>query len=143
MRIYVMIKPTNTWGPRLSQILRQLKIVYAEDEQIIRENLATYLRNRVGAIHEASNGKEALELIREVRPNFVLTDLEMPKMNGQRLITAIREEQGNAFPILVITGYHDDDHKTVLADGTIVKPFDLDQLIATMENLAKQYKIVE
>ena len=65
-----------------SEILRELTLLYVEDEEEIREQLSRFLRRRVGTLYTAANGKEGLEMFRQHQPDLVITDIEMPIMNG-------------------------------------------------------------
>lgn len=123
-------------------LLKNLTMVYAEDEIMIREGLCQILRRKVGKVFEANNGYEAIELIKTEKPNFILTDIEMPQMDGIKLIQTIRNEYNGSLPIVVITGYHDEDHYTDLADGYVYKPTDLKELFSTIGDVAKRYHLI-
>lgn len=112
----------------LKQALKNITIVYAEDDPIIRENITTFLKRRGGEVFEAENGKVALDLIMELDPQIILTDLEMPEMNGLEMIQRIRVEHGSSTPIIVITGYNDEEHHSDFTDHYIYKPVDLQKL---------------
>lgn len=117
--------------------LKSAVIVYAEDDIGVRSGIARYLLRRVKAVEEADNGKEGLALTREYNPDVVITDLEMPVMNGLEMIKQIREEFGKNKPIIIITGYNDKEHYTEDADAILYKPIDLGLLIDTIEKLLK------
>lgn len=121
-----------------SEILKQLKILYVEDEAIIRENVVEYFEKRVKAIYAAENGTEAIRLYQEYQPNFILTDMEMPQMDGHELIRYFREELKSSVPILVISGYQDDDHHSDMADGYITKPLRLKNLAAMIADISRK-----
>lgn len=112
----------------LKQALKDITIVYAEDDPIIRENITTFLKRRGGEVYEAENGKEALQLIMACNPHIILTDLEMPEMNGLEMIQKVRIEHGSQTPIIVITGYNDEEHHSDFTDHYIYKPVDLQKL---------------
>jgi len=110
-------------------------IVYAEDDEFVRSAITHYLKRRVRVVKEAGNGEEGLALTRECNPDVVITDLEMPVMNGIEMIKKIREEFGPDKPIIIITGYNDKEHYTEQANAILYKPLDLDLLIETLERL--------
>ena len=68
-----------------------INIILVDDHKIIRDGLKTYLEgdNEFNVIGEASNGKEAMEIIKETSPDIVVTDVMMPEMNGIELCKAI------------------------------------------------------
>lgn len=118
--------------------LEEATVVYVEDEPAIRDKIARVLHRRVKEIHLASNGMEGLELVRRTDPHIVITDLEMPLMNGMEMIRRIREEIAKDKPIIVVTAYQDDEHYTNLADGYIYKPVIIQDLIDLMEKLVER-----
>ena len=79
--------------------LKTLTILYAEDEEGIRENVAASLRYYVKEVIEAENGKMALELYEAKHPDIVITDILMPLMNGIDLVKQIRKKDQTT-PIL-------------------------------------------
>jgi len=110
-------------------------VVYAEDDEFVRSAIAHYLQRRVKEVREAENGEEGLALTRKYNPDIVITDLEMPIMNGMEMIKKIREEFGPNKPIIIITGYNDKEHYTKQANAILYKPIDLNLLVETIEKL--------
>jgi len=64
------------------QKLQSLRVLYAEDETGIRENVADSLSYYVKKVYQASNGREAFEIYEEKKPDIILSDIHMPIMNG-------------------------------------------------------------
>jgi diguanylate cyclase (GGDEF)-like protein len=83
-----------------------IKIVYVEDDEKIRRMTASYLTDHVEELHIATNGEEALALFGRVSPDIVVTDIEMPGMNGIQLIRTLKEKHPD-LPIFVTTSLHD------------------------------------
>ncbi len=108
--------------------LDTITVLYVEDEEEVRNSIARALKRRVGNIITAANGQEGLDLFKKERPDIIVTDLEMPIMNGMTMIEKIREISGNDYPIIVVTAYRDDEHYTPLANGYIYKPIHFDEL---------------
>jgi DNA-binding NarL/FixJ family response regulator len=87
------------------------RIVLADDHVLIRRGLRMMLDRHpdVEIVGEAENGLEALELCRSSRPDLVLMDVRMPKMNGLQATEAIKQE----FPqtsVLIVTSHEDPDY---------------------------------
>jgi DNA-binding NarL/FixJ family response regulator len=85
------------------------KIVIADDQALFREGLRTLLSIRpdMDVVGEAANGDEAVALVEALRPNVVLMDLRMPKVDGIQATAHIRERWPE-IPVLVLTTFDDD-----------------------------------
>lgn len=81
------------------------KIVVIDDESHIRQVIARKLQRAGYEVHMASDGTEGLELVREVRPSLLITDLQMPNMGGFEVCATCREDpQMRTLPIILVTG---------------------------------------
>lgn len=116
--------------------LQTLKVLYAEDEEGIRKNIADSLRYYVKEVFETSNGDEAYRIYQDKAPDIILSDIHMPILNGIELVKKIRE-QDRKTPIIMITAHID---KKYLMDAVelhmekyLVKSIDLDILLQTLE----------
>lgn len=115
-----------------AEIIKNMKVLFVEDEQISRETFGRLLSARVGSVHLAANGQEGLELFSRFAPDVVITDLEMPVMNGMEMIRRIRELRHDT-PIIITTGYDDDEHATDLANRTLIKPIIFSRLMDALK----------
>jgi CheY-like chemotaxis protein len=111
-------------------------ILVVDDVEMFRELGALFLA-RTGKVVTAEDGAEALELARTERPVLVLTDLQMPRMDGAELCAAIRSEPELArTPVIVMTGSElaSDHARAVLAgaDDVIPKPMSRAVLLGTV-----------
>jgi DNA-binding NtrC family response regulator len=114
-------------------------ILLIDDSKPILESLSEYLSYFLEncTVRTADNGRTAVEIMRSVPIDVILTDLEMPFMNGFELV-AYTKRHYPAIPVLVMTGRHSPEtEKRAMSIGAsryIVKPFDVDvikNLIAT------------
>lgn len=119
------------------EILKTLRVVYVEDNDDVRENIIIMLKRRFKEVMAACNGKEGLELVLQHNPDIVITDLEMPVMDGMQMIKEIRKTQ-KELPIVVITAHRDEAYKTELADGYVYKPIDKNELFTTITEIAQK-----
>ncbi len=117
-----------------------MKILVVDDFTTIRRIITNSL-NDMGFmnVHEADDGTRALEVMRQEKIDFVITDWNMPKMSGLDLLKAIRESSENQhIPVLMVTAEAMQDNilKAAHAGVTnyIVKPFDAKTL---QEKIAK------
>ena len=87
---------------RIAQIMKPIAIV-VDDSMLIRHAVCRYLEERGCQVESATNGEEALEMVRWVRPDIIITDLQMPKIDGYQLIQKLRAEPQTAtVPIVVL-----------------------------------------
>lgn len=121
-------------------------ILIVEDEDEIRNYLITELGNHF-RVSSCSNGKEALEFIRQHMPDLVLSDIMMPEINGITLLRKLKQNiKTNHIPIILLTAKNSEkdyiEGLSLGADAYIAKPFNLDILITTIENLIKNREIL-
>lgn len=83
---------------------RRLRVLIADDEAIRLLSLKAQLRNlEMDAVGEATNGREAVELARELKPDLAILDIKMPEMDGIEAATAMTAER--PLPIVLLTAY--------------------------------------
>src|ERR1051326_2973314 len=87
-----------------------IRFMIGEDNLVVRVGLRSMLERQpeMAVVSEAATGQEAVELYRKHRPDIVLMDLRMPRMNGVEATIAIRAEFPHA-RIVVLTTYHGDE----------------------------------
>jgi CheY-like chemotaxis protein len=66
-------------------------ILIVDDEELVRRTARSALRDFVDVCHEAENGQQALDKVKELKPDLVLLDISMPVMNGLRAAYEIRQ----------------------------------------------------
>lgn len=71
--------------------IKNLKILYIDDEDLIREDAVEYLSFYCDNVYEACDGKDGLEKYKEIKPDVIITDIRMPKLNGLDMIKEIRK----------------------------------------------------
>lgn len=86
------------------EILKNLKILYIDDEPFIREDAVEYLSFHCDNVYEACDGKDGLEKYKELKPDIIITDIKMPKLNGIEMIKEIRKTD-NTTKIIVATAF--------------------------------------
>lgn len=115
-------------------------VLLVDDSVSMREMVGFTLRSAGYEVIEAEDGIEALELAKEDTFNLVVTDVNMPNMDGITLISELRKLAEYKFvPILTLTTEEGDDKKKegkeAGATGWIVKPFDPDNLLSTIRRV--------
>ncbi|WP_404320275.1 response regulator [Malaciobacter canalis] len=113
--------------------LKNYKILFVDDEEDIQIALANILENLKVEYYIANNGKEALEILKENdNINFVVTDINMPSMNGLELIEQIKKESKN-IEFIILTAHSESPYikkaDSLNIKGYLVKPMDIIELI--------------
>lgn len=86
------------------------RILIIDDEKPLREALKDKIEEAGYTTIQASDGVEGLELALKEHPDLILLDLLMPKMNGQDMLAALREEEwGKTVPVIVLTNSNSND----------------------------------
>jgi len=123
------------------------KILCVDDDDSIRKLCTVYLAKRGYRVEAAANGVEALTLESKGAPDFVITDVNMPLMNGLELVKRLREDRRTArTPIIVLSAAKQE--QDILAgyshgaDDYIGKPVDLAVLAAKIETILRQTRKV-
>lgn len=121
------------------EILIGLKVLYVEDEEATLHEMSRFLKKRVGKLICASNGIEALEIIKNDSFDLLITDLQMPDMDGIELLKALRESKNN-IPAIITSAFSDSDNILQAVDLGIVKycikPIKTSELLTNMEKIA-------
>lgn len=120
--------------------MQPLSILTVDDSPSMRMLLRHALTDHGFVVLQAEDGVEALEMLADARPDVVITDINMPRLDGFGLIEALREIPAHRDrPILVLTTESSDAKKARAreagATGWIVKPFDPEKLVAAVRRV--------
>jgi CheY-like chemotaxis protein len=99
-----------------------------DDSMLMRYTVCRFLEERGFAVEAVSNGVEALEALARVQPGLIVTDMQMPKMSGSELITALKSKPETAkIPIIIVasraSGFDETEKR---ANFAIYKDVDID-----------------
>ena len=116
------------------------KILIMDDEQDMVRLLQIELEKENYEVIYAYDGEEGFEKYLQQRPNLIILDMSMPKMNGRAVCRKIRMEQGDdRTPIVMLTARDEEADRIIGrvagAQKYITKPFDMQELLATVEGL--------
>lgn len=117
--------------------LEQLTVLYVEDDQRTREAVRQVLEKEAARVVVAENGEEGWELFQRERPDLVVTDIQMPKMDGLALTEKIRK--AGETPVLITTAYSDENYLLrsieIGVTGYVVKPVSPFRLLKKLDQL--------
>ena len=115
------------------------RVLAIDDSRTIRNLLRLSLESAGFEFHSACDGVEGCERFTEVKPDVVITDINMPNMDGYGVIETLRNRERTSVPIIVLTTESSDDLKARARDagatGWIVKPFDDASLVSVLQRL--------
>ena len=114
-------------------------VLIVEDNESMREVLALILSRRGHRCETAANGREAMEKIEQGSFDAVVTDVEMPEMDGIALTNELTRHHPH-LPVMIITGSWDDCHMelaltTCGAREFLKKPFDVSEFVAKFHKM--------
>ncbi len=142
-----VITPSATPKPKASE--RKLAdILIVDDQEIILKLLEETLRGEGYNVRMATNGQEALDTIGEQKPDLIITDMLMPKMNGVDMVAKLKESPDTRLiPTIMLTGLFDFDNKVraleVGVDDFLGKPFNRIELITKVRALLKTKMFID
>ena len=104
---------------------------------LIRHTVCRFLEARGFEVESATNGVEALEMLKRIRPDIIVTDLQMPKMSGQELLMALKgRPELEDIPVIVLAGRQGSDPQDFESKYVIRKDIDIvSQLSRTVEEI--------
>ncbi|MCT4688167.1 response regulator transcription factor [Vallitalea sp.] len=116
------------------------KILIIDDEHGLLEVVEAYLKKEDYEVFTADNGKEGLSLYKNIDPNFIILDLMLPDLSGEKICEKIREESD--VPILMLTAKSLEDDKinglALGADDYLTKPFSPRELVMRVKAILRR-----
>jgi len=80
-----------------------LVALVVDDSMLIRHTVCRFLENHGFSVESASNGQDALEVLKRIRPDLIVTDIQMPKMSGSEFISALKARpETSSIPIVIV-----------------------------------------
>jgi two-component system NarL family response regulator len=122
--------------------MAKIRLLIAEDETVVRMALARLLATEEGieVVGQAADGEIAADLVRRLKPDVVLTDLSMPRMDGVSAARQIKQDLPEC-AIVVLTIHHDDDHLFAAikagASGYVLKDAPPEQMVEAIRAAAR------
>lgn len=118
-----------------------LVALVVDDSMLIRHTVCRFFEQRGYRVEAATNGHDAVEVLKSVRPDIVVTDMEMPKMSGKEFISVLKSSPATEnIPVLVVAGKQSGSAvREPRANFTIWKDIDIEEqlsdALARIQNL--------
>jgi DNA-binding response OmpR family regulator len=120
------------------------KILVVEDEPTLLETLTYNLTRQNYQVHTATDGVTAVELARELRPDLIVLDLMLPKLDGFEVCRILRQEMNT--PILILTARDDEIDRVIGlelgADDYMSKPFSMREFLARVKAQLRRMRLM-
>jgi DNA-binding response OmpR family regulator len=127
----------------LKDMLKNFTILYVDDEDMVRKNAVEFLGRVSSKVYEAKDGKDAIGMWKKHKPDIIITDINMPKLNGIDMASYIRANDKDV-QIIVATAHSDTDYLLKAVElqlvKYIIKPITKDKLINALE---KSMQLIE
>jgi two-component system, chemotaxis family, chemotaxis protein CheY len=115
------------------------KVLIVEDNADSREMLSFILRYEGYKVITASDGSEGLSQVKNVQPDLIISDLEMPNLDGIEMVKSLRHlPEGEKVPILILSAYDSESLNQAIEVGAtqaMRKPIEVDSLVSTVKGL--------
>jgi DNA-binding response OmpR family regulator len=124
------------------------RVVIAEDSEFARAVVVATLGDDEFELHEARDGREALDLCRILRPDLLILDLQMPRLNGEDVLVRVRADPKiGRLPILILTADEREETVASLLDAGatdfVLKPVRPAELVARVRRVLRETARVE
>lgn len=128
---------------KLISVSKGVSLLYVEDDQILQQETAQLLKNFFEKIDLAQNGEEGLELFELGKYEIIITDINMPKVNGVEMVKAIRRKDRHQ--MIIVISAHDEPHYLIdlINAGVqhfLSKPIDLTGLISVLYEFCVEHQ---
>jgi PAS domain S-box-containing protein len=130
-----------TISPPVVNSLKRLRVLYVEDDAETREELELILSSWVCKLYTAANGEEGLQLYEQHQPDIIITDIQMPVMNGLDMATTIKARDPDQW-IIILSAYNDTEFLfSAMEMGLqdyVTKPVNVEHLLERLFRIAEQ-----
>jgi len=126
----------------MQEKVKSLRVLIVDDEDKIRQGTAVFMGKFFDDVVCADNGEAALKMFKEDGPyDVILTDMEMPKMRGDRLAQEIKTIDLNPF-IAIMTGSPKEDIQSIKnCDMYLPKPIGIEEMLKMMDIIIKKFSL--
>lgn len=128
----------------LKEAAQGIRVLYVEDDQELRQNTARLLNSFFTVVHTAKNGFEGMKMFSKNTYDFIVTDINMPVMNGVKMVREIKKK--NPQQIIIVISAHDEARYLLElinlgVEHFVLKPLDLKLFLTVIEKAVKLARI--
>ena len=120
----------------MKDMLKNFTVLYVEDEDMVRKSAVEYLERVAKVVLQAKDGKEAIKVWKEHKPDIIITDISMPRLNGIDMASYIRAHDKDV-QIIIATAHSDTEYLLKAVElqlvKYIIKPITKEKLIGALE----------
>ena len=128
---------------KIKNILKNVNLLIVEDDESLRSVIKSSIEGYVKKVFDCKNAQEAMECFTSNDINLVVSDINMPRINGLQMASMIRQSDANV-PIIFLTAYDSDENIFEAIElgsfGVLKKPFDKRELIMQMSFAVNKFK---
>lgn len=122
---------------KLNEKFKDLNLLLVEDELKVRELTNSFLKKFFNNILVADDGDSALELLQDNKIDILVTDIDMPKLNGMKLVEEVKKTKPDIFIVYITALREKVDPDTY--DLLFLKPLDFESMVHLVEEIDKNF----
>jgi len=127
-------------------LLKMKNILYVEDDKSSSDEISFFLENHVGNLYVANNGEEGLKLFKNHHIDLIITDVQMPVMDGISMIKEIKTFEKNV-PIIITTAFNETNYLiealNLGINKYLLKPINLKELLSNIIQLIEEFEVID
>ena len=128
----------------ISQATKHLRVLFVEDDEVVRQSTHKVLKNLFSKIDIAIDGMDGLEQFNSNKYDLIITDLEMPRLDGVEMIKSIKKDQPDIY-IIILSAMNNShyliDTIKIGIDRYLFKPLVLDQLLESLKGIIQKENV--
>ena len=121
----------------MEKTVYDLRVLFVEDNEQTRRAGSRMIQRHVQTLYTAENGVQGLELYRREKPDLVISDIEMPEMDGLEMFRQIRRQDPH-LPLVICTAYNFQEYREqareIDVDQYLLKPFGKENILQVLEH---------
>ena len=112
-----------------------IKVLIVDDDEDSLELMAQFLKLKdISIVGEAKDGKTAVEMYKELKPDLIITDMKMPEYDGNYVINEIKKLDPNG-KIIVVTAYQEYKFNQDNVSAVLIKPYKIEELVLRIREI--------